>query len=66
MSGEKESEDDDLHVPAGWFRVTLGLFMMTSGVFIAAFSENVYGDGLGLLLILVSPFIMLTSKKTYN
>lgn len=62
MCGEEESEDDDLAEPAGWFRVTLGLIVMISGVLVAAFSENPFSDAIGLLLLLISPFIMMTSK----
>lgn len=56
-------EEDDIGVPAGTIRVVLGLLTMVVGVSIAAFSENAYGDGLGLLLFVISPFIMITSKK---
>jgi hypothetical protein len=60
---DEEFEDDDFIEPAGRFRVILGLTVMIFGVVIAAFSENAYGDGLGLIFILISPFIMVTSKS---
>jgi hypothetical protein len=69
MSNNTELDDEDqLAVPAGNIRVIVGLVVMVSGLFIAvfsnpAFSNNAFGIGLGLLLFLISPFIMLTTKK---
>lgn len=50
-------------VLAGTFRLLLGMIMMIAGLYIWLY----YGgknDGLGLLLLLGSPFVILTDKKT--
>lgn len=44
------------------FRVVLGLAMMISGLYFGLFTVGA-GEGLGLLSVMVSPFVMITDKK---
>lgn len=48
--------------PAAVFRLLLGLTMMFAGLYIVTLSE-IQGHGLGLLLVLGSPFMILNDNK---
>lgn len=49
-------------VVAGNLRILLGLLMILAGLYVAAVS-NLPGNGLGFLLMLASPFVILKDKK---
>lgn len=49
-------------VLAGTFRLLLGLLMLLAGLYIWAFAGG-KGEGLGLLFLIGSPFVILTDKK---
>lgn len=47
---------------AGTFRLLLGMLMLIAGLYIWLFLGG-KGDGVGLLFLLGSPFVILTDKK---
>ncbi|MEP7038469.1 MAG: hypothetical protein ABI891_09000 [Acidobacteriota bacterium] len=47
---------------AGNFRFLLGLVLIFAGAYLATLT-NIKGHGLGFLLILASPFLILTDDK---
>ncbi len=47
---------------AGNFRILLGLAALFIGIYLAAFSE-IQGHGIGFLLIIGSPFMILTDER---
>lgn len=47
---------------AGSFRLMLGMLMLIAGLYILLYYGG-KGVGLGLLFLLVSPFVILTDKK---
>jgi hypothetical protein len=49
-------------VLAGTFRLLLGMLMLLAGLYIWAFAGG-RGEGVGLLFLIVSPFVILTDKK---
>ena len=67
MNPDLEPDDEDnLPVPAGIVRVVLGLTVMVSGVLMAAIFQSEWVKGLGFIIFLLSPFIMLTWKKEFK
>jgi hypothetical protein len=56
---EKEDEEDELFVPAGFFRVMLGLLLMIFGFFVWAMEAKSWAGYVGLVLFLCSFLIML-------
>ena len=52
----------DVPVPAGNFRLLFGLLLAFAGLYIATLSD-IQGHGLGLLLVIASPFMILKDKK---
>jgi len=47
---------------AGTFRLLLGMLMLIAGLYIWVFAGG-KGEGLGLLFLLGSPFVILTDRK---
>jgi hypothetical protein len=60
---DPDDDEDNLPVPAGVVRVVLGLVVMLSGVLMAAIFQSEWIKGLGLIIFLLSPFIMLKWPK---
>ena len=56
---EDFEDEDNLSVPAGPLRITLGLAMMTGGVVVAALSDKGWMEAIGLLMFIGSIFVML-------
>ena len=54
-----EDEEDNLSVPAGAIRVVIGLIVMTVSILAAGLSDNRWVKVTGLILFLLSAFIML-------
>lgn len=52
----------DVPVLAGNWRVLLGMLAAFAGLYISVFTDF-QGHGLGLLLIIASPFVFLTDRK---
>lgn len=52
-------------VLAGTFRLLLGILMLIAGLYIWVFAGG-KGEGLGLLFLLGSPFVVLTDKQKYE
>lgn len=50
---------------AGTLQILLGMAMMIAGLYIWMFS-GWKGDGLGLLILLGSPFVILTDKQEFE
>lgn len=55
-------KSNDTPVLAGTFRFLFGLFVLFVGFYFAVMSE-ITGHGLGFLMVLSSPFILLTDRK---
>ncbi len=47
---------------AGTFRLLMGMLMLIAGLYIWVFAGG-KGEGLGLLFLICSPFVILTDKK---
>ena len=52
----------DVPVFAGNFRFLLGLAMALAGLYVATLSD-IHGHGLGLLLVIASPFMIFKDDK---
>jgi hypothetical protein len=61
-SAPETYKNSDAPVPAGTLRFLFGLLMMFVGFYVGTFSE-IPGHGLGFLMVLGSPFILLTDRK---
>jgi putative Mn2+ efflux pump MntP len=59
-------EDDELLVPAGFFRVILGLTMMVGGFLLAALAVDEWIRTIGGCLFLVSGTVMLKNPNKGN
>ena len=55
-------KNNDAPVPAGTVRFLFGLLIMFVGLYVGTLSD-VTGHGLGFLMVLGSPFILLTDRK---